>query len=52
MITDGIECRRLKMSVLFVYARTILFRLQVKTLKCLTWTFCPIDIKGEHLLRD
>lgn len=34
-ITDGIECRRLTMIILFVYARTILFRLQVKTLKCL-----------------
>ena len=32
-ITDGIECRRLTMSILFVYASTILFRPQVKTLK-------------------
>ena len=36
-IRFNIECRRLTMGVLFVYvyARTILFRLQVKTLKCL-----------------
>ena len=36
MITDGVEFRRSTISVLFVsYARTILFRLQVKTLECL-----------------
>ena len=43
MITDGVECRRSTISVLFVsYARTILFRLQVKTLRCL---FMDIDVK-------